>query len=98
MPNGTFTPATGSLLIKRTAKKTEALHGLVLPTNSHEIPCDGIIISVGLGRIRDGVRELAEWAAGDHVYYARFTDEEIVIDDETFHLVRFENVHGVLKA
>jgi co-chaperonin GroES (HSP10) len=94
---GVFTPATGSLLIKRTAKKTEALHGLVLPTNSHETPCDGLVVSVGQGRIRDGVRDAAEWVSGDHVFYARFTDEEIVIDDETFHLVKFENVHGCLR-
>jgi chaperonin GroES len=96
--NGIFTPATGSLLIKRTAKKQEGLHGLVLPSNSWEIPCDGSIISVGLGRVRDGIREAVEWNVGDHVFYARFTDEEIVIDDETFHLVKFENVHGVLRA
>jgi co-chaperonin GroES (HSP10) len=95
--NGVFYPATGSLLIKRTAKKTEALHGLILPTDSREIPCDGVIVAVGLCRVIDGVRELVEWIPGDHVFYARFTDEEIVIDDESYHLVKFENVHGILK-
>jgi chaperonin GroES len=94
---GTFIPSTGTLLIKRTAKKDKGQHGLVLPANSWEIPCDGLIVSVGLGRVRDGVRETVEWSIGDHVFYSRFTDEEIVIDDETFHLVRFESVQGILK-
>ncbi len=92
-----FKPAVGRYLVDRTPKKVKSTGGVELPGTSYEIPADGIIIACGNGRLRDGVREEVEWKKGDHIFYSRYTDEEIVIDDKHFFLVRFEHVQGFLK-
>ena len=98
MTNSTdFQPAVGRYLIDRTPKKVKSTGGVDLPGTSYEIPADGIIVACGNGRLRDGEREEVEWKKGDHVFYSRYTDEEIVIDDKHYFLIRFENVQGVRK-
>ncbi len=88
MRTGTFTPAKGKLLVRRTPKKT--VHGAIfLPGTSMEIPADGIVLAIGEGV---DARYL-----GAHVFYSVHTDEELVLEDEHLFLVRAEHLKGFLS-
>jgi co-chaperonin GroES (HSP10) len=89
--NGVFIPSTGKLLIKRTPKITEK-NGFAIPANSMEIPHDGVIVSTPWHTAETP----CPFHSGDHIFYAVHTDEEIIIDEEQFFLVRVEHVHGIL--
>lgn len=89
MSTGTFTPAKGKLLVRRTPKKTE-VGSILLPGTSMEQPADGVVVSVGAG--------VGSFYVGSHIYYSAHTDEEIVIDDEKLFLVREEHLKGFRSA
>jgi co-chaperonin GroES (HSP10) len=85
---GTFIPATGKLLIRRTPQKTASAGGVHLPGNMIEYPHDGIVIA--------SPSDSFAYVPGDHIFYSSHTDEAIVIEDEEFYLVREEHVSGKL--
>jgi chaperonin GroES len=57
--------------------------GIVIPDTAKEKPQQGIVIAVGPGRLDDnGKRVAMDVRQGDRVLYAKYTGQEVKIDQE----------------
>ena len=74
----------GDKLVLRPVIQEEVLpSGIVVPDTAKEKPQQGEVIAVGPGRLDDnGKRVAMEIAVGDRVLYAKYTGQEIKIDNE----------------
>ncbi len=74
----------GDKLVLRPVIQEEVLpSGIVVPDTAKEKPQQGEVIAVGPGRLDDNGKRIAmEIAVGDRVLYAKYTGQEIKIDNE----------------
>jgi chaperonin GroES len=80
----------GDKLVLRPIVQEEVLQsGLVVPDTAREKPNQGEIIAVGPGRRDDnGVIIPMDVAVGDRVLYAKYTGQEIKIENEELIVLR----------
>ena len=74
----------GDKIVLRPILQEEVLSsGIVIPDTAKEKPQQGEVIAVGPGRLDDdGKRIVMEVAVGDRVLYAKYTGQEIKIENE----------------
>ncbi len=74
----------GDKIVLRPVVQEEVLpSGIVVPDTAKEKPQQGEVIAVGPGRIDDdGKRVAMEVAVGDRVLYAKYTGQEVKIENE----------------
>ena len=74
----------GDKIVLRPIIQEEVLSsGIVIPDTAKEKPQQGEVIAVGPGRLDDdGKRIVMEVAVGDRVLYAKYTGQEIKIENE----------------
>ncbi len=74
----------GDKIVLRPVVQEEVLpSGIVVPDTAKEKPQQGEVIAVGPGRIDDDGKRIAmEVAVGDRVLYAKYTGQEVKIENE----------------
>jgi chaperonin GroES len=90
-------PLHDRVLLKRIEEKETVKGGIIIPDTAKEKPMEGLVISVGPGKImEDGKRSLMDVKAGDRVLFAKYAGTEIKIDDEEYVIMREEEILAVL--
>jgi len=90
MPTATRTktklrPLGDRLVIKAMVQEEVLASGIVIPDTAKEKPQQGEILAAGPGRLDDdGKRVPMEVKVGDRVLYAKYSGQEIKIDQEEF--------------
>jgi chaperonin GroES len=92
-------PLRDRILVSRDAAPQKSTGGLFIPASSSEERPEGVVVAVGLGKLRiDGT-----WAGmetvkpGDHVVFRENWGKEIKIKGERFLVMREDDVLGVLS-
>ena len=76
-------PLHDRLVIRPTQQEEVLASGIVIPDTAKEKPQQGDVISVGPGRLDDdGKRIQMDVRIGDRVLYAKYTGQEVKIDQE----------------
>ena len=76
-------PLHDRLVIRPTQQEEVLASGIVIPDTAKEKPQQGDVISVGPGRLDDdGKRIQMDVQVGDRVLYAKYTGQEVKIDQE----------------
>ena len=76
-------PLHDRLVIRPTQQEEVLASGIVIPDTAKEKPQQGDVISVGPGRLDDdGKRIKMDVQLGDRVLYAKYTGQEVKIDQE----------------
>lgn len=72
--------------------------GIILPdTASKEKPVEGVVIAVGPGKINDdGKRCELTVKANDKVIYSKYAGTEIKVDEESYLILREEDILAVI--
>jgi chaperonin GroES len=90
-------PLHDRVLLQRIEEKETVKGGIIIPDTAKEKPMEGLVISVGPGKImEDGKRSLMDVKAGDRVLFAKYAGTEIKIDDEEYVIMREEEILAVL--
>ena len=72
--------------------------GIFLPESAKDKPMRGKVVSVGDGKIlADGTRSELQVKAGDHILFTAYGPDEIKFDDETYLLMREDDVLAVIE-
>lgn len=80
-----LTPLGDRLVIKAVVQEEVLASGIVIPDTAKEKPQQGEILAAGPGRLDDdGKRVPMEVKVGDRVLYAKYSGQEIKIDQEEF--------------
>ncbi len=91
-------PLGDRVVIEPTPREEMTKSGIVLPDTVKEKPQEGIIISVGPGRVlEDGKREQMDVKAGDKVLYAKYAGTEFKVDGEEYLIVSQKDILAVVR-
>jgi chaperonin GroES len=78
-------PLADKLVIKPVVQEEVLASGIVIPDTAKEKPQQGEVIAVGPGRLdEDGKRIPMEIKAGDRVLYAKYSGQEVKIEQEEY--------------
>ncbi len=76
-------PLHDRIVIRPTVQEEVLASGIVIPDTAKEKPQQGDVIAVGPGRLdEDGKRVPMDVRVGDRVLYAKYTGQEVKIDQE----------------
>ena len=82
--------------VEEKAAKTES--GLFLPDTAKEKPQEGIVLAVGGGKVLEsGAVAPMEIKVGDRVLFAKYTGNEVKIDDKNLLIIRQADILGILE-
>ena len=78
-------PLADKVVIKPVVQEEVLASGIVIPDTAKEKPQQGEIIAVGPGRLDDnGKRVPMDLKAGDRILYAKYSGQEVKIDQEEY--------------
>ena len=90
-------PLGDRVVIKPNPKEETTKGGIIIPDTAKEKPQEGIVTAVGSGRLLDnGGRAVMELHEGDHVLFTKYGGTEIILDDETYLVLRETDVLAVI--
>jgi chaperonin GroES len=97
------TPLHDRALVRRLEEKETAKGGIIIPDSAKEKPQEGEVIAVGAGkRSEKGVRIPLDVKPGDRILFAKYTGNDIKIDEREYLILREEEilarVGGIAKA
>ena len=72
--------------------------GIILPdTASKEKPVEGVVVAVGPGKVNeDGKRVALTVKANDKVIYSKYAGTEVKVDEESYLILREEDILAVI--
>lgn len=80
-----LSPLGDRLVIKAVVQEEVLASGIVIPDTAKEKPQQGEVLATGPGRLDDdGKRIPMEVKVGDRVLYAKYSGQEIKIDQEEY--------------
>ena len=82
--------------VQEKASKTES--GLFLPDTAKEKPQEGIVLAVGGGKVLEsGAVAPMEIKVGDRVLFAKYTGNEVKVDDKNLLIIRQADSLGIIE-
>ncbi|MEZ5988663.1 MAG: co-chaperone GroES [Planctomycetota bacterium] len=93
----TIVPLGDRVLLKRVEAEQKTKGGILLPETAKEKPKEGIVISVGKGRVLPS-GENAEMTVkeGDRVIFSSYAGTEVKIDGEEYLILSEDEVLAIL--
>jgi len=86
------------VVIKPTPREEVTKSGIVLPDTAKEKPQEGVILSVGPGKVLDdGSREAMDVSVGNKVLYAKYAGTEFKVDGEELLIVSQKDILAVVE-
>lgn len=91
-------PLHDRVLVERVEEERKTLSGIVIPDNAAEKPDQGIVVSVGQGKLLDDgkIRPLV-LKVGDRVLFGKYAGQAIKIEGKEMLVLREEDVVAVIE-
>ncbi len=94
-----LTPLGDKVVIRPTQREETTRSGIVLPDTAKEKPQEGVIVSVGTGRVLDnGDRAKPEVKEGQKVLYAKYAGTEVKLEDEEYLILSEKDILAILES
>jgi chaperonin GroES len=95
----TVRPLHDRILVKRVEEKESVKGGIIIPDTAKEKPQEGEVIAVGHGKkTEEGKVIPLDVKAGDRILFAKYSGNEIKVDDQEYLIIREEEVLGVIET
>ncbi|WP_092401581.1 MULTISPECIES: co-chaperone GroES [Candidatus Ichthyocystis] len=86
-------PLGDRLIVRRIEEERKTPSGIVIPDTAAEKPDQGIVISVGDGKVaEDGSLRAMSLKVGDRVLFGKYSGQTVKIDGEELLVMREEDV------
>ncbi|MDA0713076.1 MAG: co-chaperone GroES [bacterium] len=90
-------PLHDRVLVKRLDGEEKSKGGIIIPDSAKEKPLEGEVIAVGKGKILDnGETKPVSVKVGDRVLFAKYAETEVKLDDQSYLLLREDDLLGIL--
>ena len=90
-------PLGERIVVKVKEKDMTTASGIVLPDTAKEKPQEGEVVAVGSGKMLEcGKVAPMEVKKGDHVLFAKYSGNEVKVDDEDYLIIRQSDILAVL--
>lgn len=91
-------PLGDRVVVEREESEERTAGGIVLPDTAKNKPARGRVIAIGDGRLlEDGSRSKIQVKSGDRVLFSSYAGDEFKIADETFLLMREDDILAVIE-
>lgn len=90
-------PLGDRVVLKQLIAEETTKSGIVLPGQSKEKPQQAEVIAVGPGGVIEGKEVTMNVKAGEHVIYSKYAGTEVELDDETYIIVKQNDILAVIK-
>jgi chaperonin GroES len=92
-------PLYDRVLVKRISSEDKTSGGLFIPDSAKEKPLEGEIVAVGSGKVLDnGTLRPVAVKPGDRVLFAKYAETEIKLNNESFLLLKEDDLLGVINS
>jgi chaperonin GroES len=93
-----FKPLGDRVLVQRVEAGEEVRGGIVIPDTAKEKPQEGVVKSVGTGRVLDSGQKVAmSVKAGDKVLFGKYSGTEIKLNNEEYLIMSEGEILGILS-
>jgi chaperonin GroES len=90
-------PLNDKILVKRVEAEEKTKGGIVLPDTAKEKPKEGVVMSVGSGKLLDsGERAKFQVKEKDRVLFSSYAGQEIKFDGQEFLIISEDEVLAVV--
>ena len=90
-------PLGERIVVKVKEKDMTTASGIVLPDTAKEKPQEGVVVAVGTGKMLEcGKVAPMEVKKGDRVLFAKYSGNEVKVDDEEYLIIRQSDILAVL--
>ena len=90
-------PLHDRVLVKRLDSEERTQGGIIIPDSAKEKPLEGEIVAVGNGKVLDnGTTKPLTVKVGDKVLFAKYAETEVKLDDQSYLLLREDDLLGIL--
>jgi chaperonin GroES len=94
----TVTPLGDRVLVKRVAADDKTKGGIILPDTAKEKPREGIVVSVGNGKLLDnGSRQAMSVKKNDRVLFSSYAGSEIKLDGEELLILGEDEILAIIE-
>ena len=90
-------PLFDKVVLKQLEAEETTKSGIVLTGQPKEKPSQAEVIAVGPGGVVDGKEITMQVKAGDKVIYSKYADTEVELDNETFIVVKQNDILAVIE-
>lgn len=91
-------PLYDRIIVKRTEAEEVTEGGIIIPDNSKEKPCEGIVIAVGKGRLGENGNIIPmEVVVGDKVLFSVYGGVEMAHNGEELLIMREDELLAVIE-
>ena len=94
----TVTPLGDRVLVKRVAADDKTKGGIILPDTAKEKPREGVVVSVGNGKLLDnGSRQAMSVKKNDRVLFSSYAGSEIKLDGEELLILGEDEIIAIIE-
>jgi chaperonin GroES len=91
-------PLQDRVLVKRVEEEAKTKGGIIIPDTAKEKPQEGVIVSVGPGKIMDdGKRVAPDVKEGDRILFGKYSGTEIKLEGEEHLILREDDILAVIE-
>ena len=91
-------PLNDRLLVKRLEEEAKTAGGIIIPDTAKEKPAEGLVVSVGPGKLNDkGERVALQVKEGDRVLFSKYGGTDVKLDGEDYLIMREDDILGVIE-
>ena len=97
MSKPNITPLGDRVLVKSVEEDEQVKGGIIIPDSAKEKPQEAKIIALGTGKKDDDGNDVPfQVKVGDVVLVSKYGGTEVKFDDETYQLLREDDILGIL--
>jgi chaperonin GroES len=91
-------PLQDRVIVKRLEEEAKTKGGIIIPDTAKEKPMEGLVISVGKGKVGDDGKLIKpDVKAGDRILFGKYSGTEVKIDGEELLIMREDDILGILE-
>ncbi len=91
-------PLEDRVLVKQSTPEEKTAGGIVLPDSAQEKQQRGTVVATGPGKMLDsGERGSMSVKKGDEVFYGKYAGTEVEIDNETYVILRENDILAIVE-
>lgn len=91
-------PLQDRILVERLQEEEKTKGGIIIPDSAKEKPMQGKVVAAGNGRItEDGKKVPMDVKVGDTVLFAKYSGNEVRIDDKDYLIMKEDDVLAIVE-
>jgi chaperonin GroES len=91
-------PLQDRILVKRLEEEERTKGGIIIPDTAKEKPSEGLVISVGKGKVLENGTQLPlDVKKNDRILFGKYSGTDIKIEGEEYLIMREDDVLGIIE-